>query len=219
MYDSSLQRALDQCKAKPNSCPDVTMLPLSAFGILSSCTLWGPSRVIFTCKCHLITVGIAEEVMTHAGTVTPAQELAFIDMGTMLCHASRDQAASSLSLTQLLVPGLEQRAWHLPPLQGVPASPGDPPPAGCSCADSAVWPKHVPVPRFGLSPAYLCLGAFRAATWEKLTPAAAGPVLAETANQCLCLYKLWLDKYAHLQCCTGPIVHMYSSADRANCNC
>ena len=46
-------------------------------------------------------------------------------MGTMLCHASPDQPASSHSLTQLLVPGLEQRAWHLPPLQGVPTSPGE----------------------------------------------------------------------------------------------
>ena len=55
------------------------------------------------------------------------QALSFIDMGTLLCQASPEQAAGSYSLAQLLVPGLEQRAWHLPPLTGVPASPGGAP--------------------------------------------------------------------------------------------
>ena len=53
-----------------------------------------------------------------------ALSLGFIDMGTMLCKADPDAAASSYNLTQLLVPGLEQRAWHLPALTGVPVSPG-----------------------------------------------------------------------------------------------
>ena len=67
----------------------------------------------------------------QAGQLTPmlageaaAQALGFIDMGTMLCKAGPEEAASSYSLTQLLVPGLEQRAWHLPALTGVPVSPG-----------------------------------------------------------------------------------------------
>ena len=50
--------------------------------------------------------------------------LVFLDMGTMLCQGSADEAASCHSLTQLLVPGLEQRAWHLPPLSGTPTGPG-----------------------------------------------------------------------------------------------
>ena len=53
------------------------------------------------------------------------QALSFIDMGTLLCQASPNEAASCYSLAQLLVPGLEERAWHLPPLTGVPASPGE----------------------------------------------------------------------------------------------
>ena len=50
-------------------------------------------------------------------------------MGVLLCQASADEAASCHRLTQLLVPGVEQRAWHLPPLSGVQASPGTAP--GC----------------------------------------------------------------------------------------
>ena len=53
-----------------------------------------------------------------------AQSLGFIDMGTMLCQGSADEPASCYSLTQLLVPGLEQRAWLFEPLIGVPVTPG-----------------------------------------------------------------------------------------------
>ena len=45
-------------------------------------------------------------------------------MGTLLCQNGADEPASCHRLTQLLVPGLEQRAWLFPPLAGTQASPG-----------------------------------------------------------------------------------------------
>ena len=46
-------------------------------------------------------------------------------MGTLLCQTGgADEPASCHRLTQLLVPGLEQRAWQFPPLAGIQASPG-----------------------------------------------------------------------------------------------
>ena len=78
------------------------------------------ARTDFSPCCELIDVA-----RMHAGKVI-AQSLGFIDMGAMLCKASPDDSAKCYGLTQLLVPGLEQRAWQLPPLMGVPASRGDP---------------------------------------------------------------------------------------------
>ena len=60
----------------------------------------------------------------HAGKAS-AQALGFIDMGAMLCQPSPDEASQCHGLTQLLIPGLEQRAWKLPALKGVQASPGE----------------------------------------------------------------------------------------------
>ena len=54
-----------------------------------------------------------------------AQALGFIDMGAMLCQPSPDEASQCHGLTQLLIPGLELRAWKLPALKGVQASPGE----------------------------------------------------------------------------------------------
>ena len=67
------------------------------------------------------------------------QALNFLDMGAMMCTASAGEAASCHHVTQLLVPGLEQRAWHLPAFMGVRASPGTARPAalcnGCLAAE------------------------------------------------------------------------------------
>ena len=56
--------------------------------------------------------------------IATVQTLGFIDMGTMLCQGSPGAVAGLRGLTQLLVPGLEQRAWQLPPLKALPVSPG-----------------------------------------------------------------------------------------------
>ena len=58
----------------------------------------------------------------HADPAMP-HTVSFLDMGAM-CTASPGEAASCQHVTQLLVPGLEQRAWHLPAFLGVRASPG-----------------------------------------------------------------------------------------------